>query len=144
MKILFILDLYKPHVGGVEILFENVINGLQEQGHEIVVLTSRFRSDIPEYEKISEHLEIYRVGHNRYDFMFYCLKRGIALAKQCDIIHTTTYNAAIPASIIARIVGKKVVLTVHEIFGKLWYRFMGWKGFFFKLFESLIFLFPFD
>lgn len=144
MKILFILDLYKPHVGGVEILFENVINGLLEQGHDIVVLTSRFRSDIPEYEKISEHLEIYRVGHNRYDFMFYCLKKGIVLAKQCDIIHTTTYNAAIPASIIARIADKKVVLTVHEIFGKLWYRFMGWKGFFFKFFESLIFLFPFD
>lgn len=144
MKILFILDLYKPHIGGVEILFENVILGLLEKGHNIVVLTSRFSPGIPEYEKVSEHLEIYRVGHNRYDFMLYCLRLGITLAKQCDIIHTTTYNSAIPASIIAKITGKKVVLTVHEIFGKLWYRFMGWKGFFFKLFESFVFLFPFD
>lgn len=144
MKVLFVLDLYKPHFGGVEILFENVISWLLGQGHDVVVLTSRFRGDIPEYERVSEHLEIYRVGHNRYDFMFYCLRKGISLAKECDIIHTTTYNAAIPASIIARISGKKIVLTVHEIFGKLWYRFMGWKGFFFKLFESLIFCFPFD
>lgn len=144
MKILFLLDLYKPHIGGVEILFENVINGLIEKGHDVVVLTSRFQPDIPEYEKISEQLEIYRVGHNRYDFMFYCLKKGIALARQCDIIHTTTYNATIPASIIAQITGRKVVLTVHEIFGQLWYRFMGSKGFFFKLFESLVFLFPYD
>lgn len=144
MKILFILDLYKPHIGWGEILFENVITRLSAQGHNIVVLTSRFSPNIPEYERISDTVEIYRVGHNRYDFMFYALFLGVKLAKQCDIIHTATYNAAIPSSIIGQIAGKKVVLTVHEIFGKLWYRFMGWKGFFFKLFESCIFLFPFD
>ncbi|MCK9272039.1 glycosyltransferase family 4 protein [Candidatus Gracilibacteria bacterium] len=144
MKILFILDLYKPHIGGVEVLFDNVINGLIESGNQVIVLTSRFDSSLPEYEKISENLEIYRVGSSRYDFMFFSIFKGIRLAKDCDLIHTTTYNAAIPAWFIGKISGKKVVLTVHEIFGKLWYHFMGAKGFFFKLFESFIFCFNFD
>ncbi|MCF7834541.1 glycosyltransferase family 4 protein [Candidatus Gracilibacteria bacterium] len=144
MKILFILELFQPHIGGVEILFDNLIKGLISKGNSVTVLTSKFKKDLPSYEKISDKLEIYRVGHNRYDFMFYCISKGIKLAKKCDIIHTTTYNAAIPASIISKITNKKIVITVHEIFGKLRYRFLGWKGFFFKLYESLIFKFNFD
>lgn len=144
MKILFILELFQPHVGGVEILFDNLIKWLVSQWNEVKVLTSKFRKDLPSYEKISDKLEIYRVGHNRYDFMFYSLSRWMKLAKRADIIHTTTYNASIPASIVARITHKKVVLTVHEVFGKLRYRFMWWKWFFFKLYENMIFKFHFD
>jgi len=144
MKILFILDLYKPHIGGVEILFENVIGWLIKEWHEIKILTSKYQKELSEYEKLDNWVEIYRVGHNRYDFMIYCLWKGVKLARWANIIHTTTYNSAIPASIIWKIAHKKVVLTVHEIFGKLRYRFMWWKGFFFKYFESLIFKFHFD
>lgn len=143
MKILFILDLYKPHIGGVEILFENLIDWLIKEGHQIKIITSKYSKELAEYEELKNGVKLYRVGHNRYDFMFHCLKKGITFAKWADIIHTTTYNSAIPASIIGKISGKKVVLTVHEIFGKLRYRFMWRKGFFFKLFESLIFTFPF-
>jgi len=144
MKILFILDLYAPHVWWVEVLFSNLIWGLLDQGHTIKVLTSRFEPWLSVYEKLDNGVEVYRVGHNRYDFMLYCLRKGLDLARWADIIHTTTYNSAIPASIIGRLAHKKVVLTVHEIFGKLRYRFMWRKGFFFKLFESLVFKFHFD
>ncbi|MDD3302227.1 MAG: glycosyltransferase family 4 protein, partial [Candidatus Gracilibacteria bacterium] len=144
MKILFILDLYKPHIGGVEILFENLITGLTKKGNEIIILTSRYDKSLEKHEKLDKNIEIYRVGHNRYDFMFYSLKKGLKLAKKVDIIHTTTYNSAIPASIIGIISRKKVVLTVHEIFGQLWYKFLGFKGFFYKVFEALIFKFPFN
>lgn len=144
MKILFVLDLYKPHVWWAEILFENVITWLVAAWHEVKVLTSKFSKELLSYETSATGVEIYRVGHNRYDFMLYCLKQWVHLARWADVVHTTTYNAAIPASIIAKIAHKKVILTVHEIFGKLWYRFMWWKGFFFKLFESFVFLFHFD
>lgn len=143
MKILFILDLYKPHIWWVEILFENLINWLIKKGNQVKILTSRYNKELKEYDKLENWIEIYRVGHNRYDFMFYCFKKWITLAHRSDIIHTTTYNSAISASIIGKFSNKKVVLTVHEIFGKLRYRFVGLKGFFFKLFESLIFKFPF-
>lgn len=144
MKILFILELFQPHVGGVEILFDNLIKWLISEWNSVTVLTSKFKKDLPSYERISDKLEIYRVGHNRYDFMFHCIAKWIKLAKKSDIIHTTTYNAAIPASLIARISHKKIVLTVHEIFWKLRYRFMWRKWFFFKLYENLIFKFHFD
>lgn len=142
MKILFILDLYKPHIGWVEILFENIISRLASEWNEIVILTSKYEKNLKKYEK-RENIEIYRVGNNRYDFMFFSLLKWISLAKKSDLIHTSTYNSAIPAYFIWLFSRKKVILTVHEIFWQLWYRFMWWKGFFFKLFESLIFKFSF-
>jgi hypothetical protein len=63
-------------------------------------LSSRFSKDLPKYEKLSPNVEIYRRGASRYSFMFACLVLGVKLAKQVDVIHTTTYNAALPASII--------------------------------------------
>lgn len=144
MKILFLLELFKPHVWWVEILFDNLINWLTQEWNKVTVLTSRFSKTLAKYEKLSDNLEIYRVWNNRYDFMFYCLAKGIKLAKKADVIHTTTYNAAIPASIIAKITWKRVIITVHEIFWKLRYKFIWRKWFFFKFFENLIFRFHFD
>jgi len=144
MKILFILDLYKPHIWWVEILFENIISRLEKQWHKIIILTSKFSKDLEDYKKYTNNVEIYRVGHNRYDFMFYSIFKWIKIAKKCDLIHTTTYNSAISAWIIWKLSHKKIVLTVHEIFWKLWYKFLWWKWFFFKKFEDLIFKFSFD
>jgi len=144
MKILFILDLYKPHVWGVEILFENIISRLEKKGHKIIILTSKFNKEVENYEECSENIKIYRVWTNRYNVMFYSIFTWIKLAKKCDLIHTTTYNSAIPSYLIWKLSWKKVILTVHEIFWKLWYKFMWWKWFFFKLFEDLIFKFNFE
>lgn len=144
MKILFILDVYKPHTWGVEILFENIISRLEKRWHKIVILTSKFSNGVKKYERISENIEIYRAGSNRYNFMFSCLVKWIKLAKWCDLIHTTTFNSAIPSYIIWKFSRKKVIITVHEIFWKLWYKFMWWKWFFFKLFEDIIFKFDFE
>ena len=144
MKILFVLDLYKPHVWWVEILFENIVNRLVQKWHKVKILTSRYDSKLPEYEKLDNWVEVYRKGWSRYSFMFACLRKWKELANWCDIIHWTTYNSAIPASIIWKISKKKVILTCHEIFWKLWYRFMWWKWFFFKAFESFIFKFHYD
>lgn len=144
MKILFILDLYKPHIWWVEILFENIISRLDKEWHKVVVLTSKYEKDIKEYERMWNNIEVYRVWTNKYNFMFFCLSKGFFLAKWVDLIHTTTYSSAIPAKIIWRLSKKKVVITVHEIFWHLWYTFLWWKGFFFKVFESLIFKFTFE
>ena len=144
MKILFILDLYKPNVWWLETLFENIISRLEKKWNKIIILTSKYCIEVNKYEKVSKNIEIYRVGNNRYDFMFFSIFKWVKLAKICDIIHTTTYNSAIPSWFIWKLSWKKVVLTVHEIFWKLWYKFMWWKWFFFKSFEDLIFKFNFD
>lgn len=144
MKILFIVELFKPHVWGVEVLFDNLTKWLIKKGNKVTVLTCRFDKSLPKYEKSDNGIEIHRVGHNRYDFMLYCLGLWITLAKKHDLIHTTTYNSAIAASIIGRITWRKVVITVHEVFWSLWTKFMGWKWIFFQCFENLIFKFSFD
>lgn len=143
MKVLFILDVYKPKIWWVERLFENYINELSLIGHKSIIVTSRFRPDLEKYVKENDNVEIYRFWHNRFDFMFFCLFKWYSLAKQCDLIHTSTYNSAIPAWIIWLFARKKVILTVHEVYAKLWYKFMWIKWFFFKLFETIIFVLPF-
>ncbi|MCF7835428.1 glycosyltransferase family 4 protein [Candidatus Gracilibacteria bacterium] len=147
MHILFILDYFTPHRGGSETVFENIISRLIKKGHKISVLTSHFDKKLKNIEK-HNNLTIYRTGKNRIRFMISGLFLGIKLLrknKDIKIIHTSTYGGAIPASILGLLFKKKVILTIHEIFGKLriFYKGKFW-GFFYRLFENLIFQFPYS
>ena len=51
-----------------------------------------------------------------------------------EIVHTTSYNAALPAWVAARLKKKPVVVTFHEVWGKLW-----WKLPYASLFERIAF-----
>lgn len=93
-----------------------------------------------------DHLEIYRVWSGRFSFLFWSLIKWFFLLKhqKFDIIHASTYVAALPASILGKLFSKKVVLTVHEVFGKLWLLYKGWFwGTIYLFFEKLLFLFPY-
>ncbi|MEI6426349.1 MAG: glycosyltransferase family 4 protein, partial [Candidatus Absconditabacteria bacterium] len=60
-------------------------------------------------------------------------------------IHASTYGSAIQASLLGIVSHKHVILTVHEVFGKLWFLYKGfWKGLPYLLFERLLFCFPYD
>ncbi len=145
--IFFILDYYIPHRWWVENVFENIISRLLKNWYKVTMLTSRF-DKILEKKESKPNLNIYRIGRNRISFMFFSIFQWIKiLRKQKDIsiIHTSTYGWAIPASILWKLFHKKVVLTVHEIFWNLRYRykwFLKWLAY--KLFEKLIFAFPYD
>jgi len=113
----------------------------------VSVLTSRFDETLPAYEG-KQDFHIYRVGKSRISFMFWALFKGIKILrthKDISLIHTSTYGGAIPASLLGKLFHKRVILTVHEIFGKLRTRYKGrWKGWLYKLFEKTIFCFPYD
>jgi glycosyltransferase involved in cell wall biosynthesis len=114
MRILFILENYYPHIGGVEIVFRNLCEGLAAKGHAVTVLTHRF-GDLKKEETVGG-VRIVRVSclQSRYIFTLSAIPKAIQLAGKSDIIHTTTYNAAFP-SWIARLVKRKpAVITVHE------------------------------
>ncbi len=144
MHILFILEHFMPYIWGAEILFDNVVRWLMKEWNRVTVLTSKFNKNLPKYEKREDWVEIYRVGHNRYDFMLYALgRRGIQLAKEADIIHTTTYNAAIPAKILSILTRKKIMITIHEIFWKNWTKFMWPIWIFYRFVESCILTIPY-
>ncbi|MBP6910872.1 glycosyltransferase [Patescibacteria group bacterium] len=70
---------------------------------------------------------IYRVGSNRFNFAWHGLKKAnqICHSKHIDLIHATTFIAALPAGMLRRTTGIPTVLHVHEIYGKLRYRFLG-------------------
>ncbi len=69
---------------------------------------------------------------------------GLKVASQYDVIHTTTYAAAIPASIIGRLRTMPVILTIHEVFGTLRKRYKPYRWKLFKFFEQIIFWFPYS
>ncbi|MDR0282868.1 MAG: hypothetical protein LBI53_06385 [Candidatus Peribacteria bacterium] len=50
--LLFILDYYAPHRGGIENVFENIISRLLKKGYQISLITSRFGAELKKEEKI--------------------------------------------------------------------------------------------
>ncbi len=120
MKILFVLENYYPHIGGVEIIFKNLCERLAKKGHEVIVLTHRLPNT--KKEEIINDVKIVRVRcmDSRYLFTFASIPKAISLAKWADVIHTTTFNAAPPAWLAAKIRKKKIVITVHETWIGKW------------------------
>ena len=144
--VLYVLDYYLPHRWGVETVFEQIISRTIASGKKVIILTSHFDPKLPTYEK-HDDLKIYRVGKWRIWFMFQALFKWAQILKnqQIDLIHTSTYWWAIPASLLAKLFGKKVLITVHEIFAQLWHQYKGWwKWWIYRIFEWLIFQLPFD
>jgi len=120
MKILFILENYHPKIGGLEKLFKLLVETLTDQGHEISILTNGSGVQMPWLEK-SQNLRIYRLPFfNRYLFTFLAVIPGIWLAARNDLIHTTSYNAGIPAWLAGKLTKTKVVITFHEVWAELW------------------------
>lgn len=145
--ILLMVDFFPPHRGGVETVFDNIVQRLTDHNHRVTVITSRYDRWLPAKE-INNDLTIYRVGKSRLEFMRYSYLKAKELLMSdpsIDIIHSSTYAAAIPSSLVARRYRKKVLLTVHEIFAKLRYRYKWWWwGYRYQLFERLLFCFQYD
>lgn len=96
MKILFVLEYYFPHIGGVETLFKSLCEGLVKKGHKVKVVTMQIEGT--KGNEIVNGVDITRIPFpNRYLFTFLSFFDVLRLAKGVDIIVTTTYNGAPPA-----------------------------------------------
>ena len=113
MKIVFVLENYIPHIGGVEVVFKNLCEGLAELGHDISIVTHRIKGT-PRHELIN-NVKVYRVNclGSRYLFTFLAVPKIMKIAKKADLIHTTTFNGAPPAWLAAKLLGKKVVIEIQ-------------------------------
>lgn len=144
--LLYILDYYLPHKWGVETVFEQIISRSLQEGYEVIVLTSHYDPKLPKKEK-SWSLTIIRTGRTRKSFIWSGFRKGIQLFKtfpEISAIHTSTYGGAIPASLLGMLFRKPVLLTVHEIFGKLRNRYKSrTTARVYRSFERLIFHLPF-
>jgi len=120
MRILFVLENYIPHIGGVEIVFKELAERLAESGHDIDIVTHRI-SGTKEFEIINK-VKIHRVKclNSRYLFTLLSIPKVIMLARKADIIHTTTFNAAFPSWIASKLLGKPSLITIHEVWVGKW------------------------
>ncbi len=126
-RLLFVLENYYPNIGGVEKLFKTLAETLAAAGHSVTIVTTRLSNADPSHEILAGvRIHRYRFS-NRYLFTFLALFPVLRHARNCDLVHTTSYNAALPAYIGAKLAGKKAVVTFHEVWGDLWFRlpFMG-------------------
>ena len=121
MKVLFILEYYYPHIGGVETLFQSLAVRLVQNGHQVRVLSMRYQKSLEKYEKV-KGVEIIRLPFNsRLSFALFSVFRVIREAGDADIIHTTSSSGGFPAVLAAKLRRKKVIVTFHELWGKLWF-----------------------
>lgn len=122
MKILFILEFYFPHVGGAEKLFHSLIEELAKSGNECIILTTRHDRALPRTEQ-KQNITIHRINSpSRYLFTLFALPKALKFAKDCDLIHTTSYNAGFPAWLAGKMRKKQTIITFHDFWGKLWFR----------------------
>lgn len=123
MRILIILENYYPRIGGVETFFKSLVDTLDAEGHIVTVLTNRYDHSLKSEEKYGQHITVIRKSfYNRYLFTFFAWWAALKIARQADLIHTTSYNAAVPAWIASKITGTKAIITFHERYGDLWNR----------------------
>lgn len=129
MKILFVCENYLPHIGGVEIVFKNLAENLVENGHEVILVTHQLKGT-KKVEMING-VKVYRVPcfDNRYLFTFLSVPKVFQLAKNADIIQTTTFNGAPPAWLVSKLRKKPCLITVHEVWIGKWKQITELRGF---------------
>jgi D-inositol-3-phosphate glycosyltransferase len=147
LRVLFVLENYFPHIGGVEIVFKNLCEGLVKKGYHVDIVTHRLRG--AKKSEVIGGVNIHRVNcfHSRYLFTFFSVPKVIKLAKKADLIHTTTFNAAFPAWLASRLLRKKCIITVHEVWVGKWDKLTEMSWFNAKIhdfLERLVYLLKFD
>jgi len=149
MKIIFVLEHYFPLIGGAEVLFKNLCEGLAGKGYRVTVITSLLPGTVAHESINSVDILRVKVPHkgSRYWFTLLAIPTAIRLAAGCDLVHTTTYNGAFPAWLAARLRRKKCVITVLEVIGERWKEMAGMGRFsaaLHRLMERMIVSLPFD
>lgn len=147
MKVLFVIENYLPHIGGVEVVFRNLAEGLAKKGQDITIITHR-PPNTKSYEELNG-VKIHRINcfYSRYLFTFFAIPKAIVEARKADIIHTTTFNGAFPAWIASKIARKKCVITIHEVWIGKWKEYTTMncvEAAVHNFLEKLIYMLPFD
>jgi glycosyltransferase involved in cell wall biosynthesis len=119
LRVLISLLYYVPHRTGLTIHVQSVAEELVRRGHEVTVLTSRYRQDLPRDEEMVNGVRVIRLWVPPI-----YMSRGVIMPafpwaaylamRQADIvsIHTPMLETAL-VSIIAKLAGVNVIATHH-------------------------------
>jgi glycosyltransferase involved in cell wall biosynthesis len=146
MKVLFVVEHFYPYVGGAEELFLNLSLSLVKNGIDVEIITTRHDKTLAKREEYNG-IKIRRVHcYNRFLFTVFSFPYVLKRARKADVIHTASYNSA-PVSFLAGFfLRKKVVITFHEVWGKLWLQLpftSKWLLMCFYYYEKFILKLPF-
>jgi glycosyltransferase involved in cell wall biosynthesis len=148
MKICFIIEYYYPCVGGAEVLFQCLAEGLVKAGHTCHVVTCRL-PDTKKDETINgvniHRVRVPKLG-DRFWFIFLSFFSSWKYAAKAEIIHTRTYTGAFTAWLISKVRKKRSVNHVFEVMGRKWYE-IGINpimAFLYRRLESAVLSLPFD
>lgn len=143
MRILYVIDFFHPHVGGVPTFFKNLTESVSKAGHSVTILTTHAKGT----KRVERHgkVKIYRLGRTREQFMAAATMFLMRTRERFDVVHTSTYSAMVPAYALSVLRGVPEVLSVHEVWSLgEWTEFTGKKGPFYFLEERLLLKMPFD
>lgn len=143
MRILYILDFFHPHVGGVPTFFKNLCENMARLGHKVTIVTTHANGT--KSAETYRGMKILRFGRTREQFMLGATMFLIRNREKYDVVHTSTYSAMIPSYAFSVFKRTPEVLSVHEVWSlKEWTEFTKSKGLFYFLEERLLFVLPFD
>jgi glycosyltransferase involved in cell wall biosynthesis len=117
MRILTALTYYRPHYSGLTMYAERLARALARRGHQVTVLTSRFSPELPA-EESRDGVRVLRpwvwLRVSKGVLMPQMLVWGWREMRRVDVVHLHLPQLdAAPLSLLARALGKPVVLTYH-------------------------------
>jgi len=116
MRILYVVSLYRPHVGGIETMVEELSSRLARLGHTATVLAKRWPRDLPEHELLGG-VAVLRVPTATSLEEYRATAAAVARASchiDIDLVHVIGMRRPLPlhALLLARESGIPVVGTV--------------------------------
>jgi glycosyltransferase involved in cell wall biosynthesis len=147
MNILFVTDYFIPHIGGVEKLFASLSEELSQNGDNVTCITWKNDQNLANEDNINGTRVFRVISPSRLLFSLVALPKIIKEARKSDLIHTSTYSAAIGSWVAGKVAKKKVLITVHEVWGDLWTKlpFLSWvERKVFRWLEKLLFKLKFE
>lgn len=145
MRILLVFDNYYPYLGGAETIYQSLAEGLIKKGHQATVITSGYKNWAA--NEMINGVQIIRIKspfsfiEPRYWLTFCAIFPILKIGKSFDLIQTSTFTSAGPAWLAAKILRKKVLIIIHEVWLKKWQKFSEmnfFSCFLHRIFEKLI------
>ena len=90
-RILMIVPVFLPHVGGVERHVDGVARNLAERGHEVSILTVKHESGLPDHE-VRSGVQIFRAPSRGRRSMWSWLLRHLSIVRNSDVVHCHDYD----------------------------------------------------
>jgi len=146
-KILFVLTHYHPYIGGSEVVFKRLAEGLAKNGHKVSVITTRLENTLEEEEINGVMIRRINIPKIAYQFLFTFFSFFAVLdqVRKNDIIHTSSNYSALVAFITAKLCRKPIILTCHEVLGERWQKAEVFpKNIIFQIIEWFVIHLPYD